>query len=196
MFGDHKGHDVNPIDVAYEKLQARITKSITSGSLNPKQINANVFEVKHVAYLVVEQREKLKQEIHTVFDKIRRACTEREAELQNAIENDAKENIERLTSVEQRWTERYKVSLEILYLVKLLEEKKIAPKDLILGASALYQKLDMLEERISQQEITMHSGADFELPNHELGSLTHEALTVALKTFGALKDTVSVTFKA
>lgn len=198
MFGEHKGHEVSPIQASFERLQLRITESITSGFLSPKQINANIFEVKHAAFLCVEEREKLKGEVRRVFDKVRKACDERERELQAAIEEAAQENVDRLAEVEKKWTKKYSVALEILYILKLLEDKRIEEKDLVLGANELYAKLGFLEERVEHQEVTALTGAEFALDCNQgdaRGELSCEGLLEKLKGFGRFGGSVNISFK-
>lgn len=198
MFGEHKGHKVTPIDESFEKLQVRITESITSGFLSPKQINANIFEVKHAGFLCVEEREKLKGEVHRVFQRVRQACDERERELQREIEGAAQKNLDRLAEVEKKWTQKYSESLEILYLLRLLEEKRIGQKELMLGASELYRKLAFLEDKVDYQEVTALSGMEFglETPGADGGAgLSHEGLVDCLKTFGRFRDSINISFK-
>lgn len=198
MFGDHKGHEVSPMEVSFEKLQGRIAESITSGFLSPKQINSSIFEIKHAAFLCVEEKEKLKSEIHRVFQRVRKACDEREAELQRTLEEATQHNIDKLAEVEEKWAQKYAVALEILYLLQLLENKKITSRDLVIGANALYAKLAFLEDPVQYKEVTALSGAEFKLDCSGAGTqdgLSHEALIERLKSFGNFRDSINICFK-
>lgn len=198
MFGSHRGHEVSPMDVSFERLQARITQSITDGFLSPKQINSSIFEIKHAAFLCVEEKEKLKSEIHRVFQRVRKACDEREAQLQRTLEEATQQNIDKLAEVEEKWAQKYSVALEILYLLQLLETSKITSRDLVIGANALYAKLAFLEEPVQYKEVTALSGAEFRLEclgNDPSEGISHEALIERLKSFGNFRDSINICFK-
>lgn len=197
MFGDHKSHQVSPLDAAYESLQSRIGNSLTSGALNPKQISGTIFEVKHALFLCVQEREKLRERVKSVFAELRSGLDARERELEGVLDRHSQENIDRLSAVEAKWTRKYEVALELMYLVESLEKQRITPKDLIVGAHGLYQKLELLEEPVRCEEATLLSGASFSVDCGEGGGqLSHEALLDKLGGLGAFPDSIKISYKA
>jgi hypothetical protein len=197
MFGDHKSHRVGSLDAAHESLQTQIGECMTSGVLNPKQINGTIFEIKHAVFLCVQEKERLKKSVKSVFEQVRGALADRERALYGILEQNCQENIDKLASVEQKWTQKYEVALEVLYILESLEKKRISPKDVVLGAHSLHEKLELLKDEIKCEEVTALSGAAFVLNGPEEGSIgmTHEALLDGLKRFGHFPDAINISYK-
>lgn len=198
MFGEHKMHSVSPLQESFDKMQLKITHDILTGTLSQKEINYNIFEIKHAVFLCTEEKEKLKTEIHLAFEKIRKAISEREQGLIIQLDEINSANIEKLSRVECKWTEKYQIALEILYVLKLLEEKKINVYDVMVNAKDIYHKLAVLEEKIECDEIKCPSGVEFKLKVNQLNEesdMTNENLVDNLKRYGFLRDFKTICFK-
>ena len=198
MFGDHKKHDVLPLDESYKKLQTKIGESLTNGNLNPKKINYTVFEIKHAAYLCIQEKENMKSRVRRVFEGIKRACIDREKEIMIEIDSSINQNIEFLSKVEMKWQSKYVMCLEILYLIGLIEEKKISNADLMSRANDIYEKLESLNESYDCDDISVPSEAEFTLEILQSGNkfqVSHEALIENIQRMGVLKDKKLINYK-
>ena len=198
LYGDHQKHDILSLDESFELLQKEIGKSLTSGGLNSKKISSHIFEIKHAAYLCVEEKEKLKASIHKTFERIKNACCEREKELLAEVESGTKQNLNCLSEFELKWSEKLRVCQELLCLIGLLERGKLSNLDCMIGAQEVYRMLKDLEEPFECSEIEVPAEINFTIQINDSGktiNVSHENLIDDLRRFGTFKDKKAICFK-